>query len=133
MLKEFRAFLFRGNLVELAVAVVIGVAFGAVINALVKDLLTPLIALLFGEPSFGNLHFTIRGTRFPYGAFLDSLITFFSVATAVFFFVIKPVNLLLARLGEVEPDKRACPECLTQIPVAAKRCAACTAEVAPAR
>jgi large conductance mechanosensitive channel len=132
ILKEFRAFILRGNLVDLAIAVVIGAAFTAVVNALVRDLITPLIAAIFGEPDFGTLSFTINGSQFAYGDFLNAALTFLIVAAVVFFLVVKPVNLLMARL-RTEPDvdtpTRGCPECLSQIPVAARRCAFCTSEV----
>ena len=134
MLREFRTFILRGNLVDLAVAVVIGTAFTAVVNALVKDIVTPLIAAVGGEPNFDNLAFTINGSRFAYGDFLDALLTFLIVAAVMFFLVIKPVNVLLDQLQtepEVESPTRACPECLSQIPRPASRCAFCTAEVAP--
>jgi large conductance mechanosensitive channel len=132
ILKEFRAFILRGNLVDLAIAVVIGAAFTAVVNALVRDLITPLIAAIFGEPNFDALSFTINGSRFAYGDFLNAVITFLIVAAVVFFLVVKPVNLLMARM-RTEPDvdshTRGCAECLSQIPVAARRCAFCTSEV----
>jgi large conductance mechanosensitive channel len=135
VLKEFRSFILRGNVVDLAIAVVIGAAFTALVNAFVKDLITPIIAALFGEPDFANLAFTINGARFAYGDFLNALLTFVLVAAAVFFFVVKPVNYLMARLRtepDVESPTRGCPECLSQIPVGASRCAFCTSEVAPA-
>jgi large conductance mechanosensitive channel len=135
MLKDFRQFILRGSLVDLAVAVVIGTAFTAVIAALVSDLITPLIAAIGGKPDFGGLSFTINGSHFLYGAFLNALIAFLIVAAVLFFFVIRPVNQLLARRRtepEVDATIRACPECLSQIPVAARRCAFCTAEVAAA-
>ena len=134
MLREFRGFILRGNLVDLAVAVVIGTAFTAVVNALVKDIVTPLIAAVGGEPNFGNLAFTINGSRFAYGDFLNALLTFLIVAAVMFFLVIKPVNILLDQLQtepDVESPTRPCPECLSQIPRPASRCAFCTAEVAP--
>jgi large conductance mechanosensitive channel len=134
ILKEFRAFILRGNLVDLAVAVVIGTAFTAVVNAVVRDLITPLIAAIFGKPMFDALAFTINGSRFAYGDFLNALLTFLIVAAVVFFLVIKPVNMLMARLRtepDVESPTRGCPECLSQIPVAAHRCAFCTSEVTP--
>jgi large conductance mechanosensitive channel len=133
MLREFRAFILRGNLVDLAVAVVIGTAFTAVVNAFVKDIVTPLIAAVGGKPNFGGLAFTINGSRFAYGDFLNALLTFLIVAAVMFFLVIKPVNLLLDELRtepEVDSPTRACPECLSQIPRAAARCAFCTSEVA---
>jgi large conductance mechanosensitive channel len=135
MLKEFRQFILRGNLVDLATAVVIGAAFTAVVNALVKDLITPFIAAIGGQPDFGALDFTINGSRFAYGDFLNALLTFLIVAAVVFFLVIKPVNTLLARLRpepKVGQETRECPECLSDIPVGARRCAFCTTEVAPA-
>jgi large conductance mechanosensitive channel len=134
ILKEFRAFILRGNLVDLAIAVVIGAAFTAVVNALVRDLITPLIAAIFGEPDFGTLSFTINGSQFAYGDFLNAALTFLIVAAVVFFLVVKPVNLLMARLRtepDVETPTRGCPECLSQIPVAARRCAFCTSEIPP--
>jgi large conductance mechanosensitive channel len=136
MLREFRAFVLRGNMVDLAVAVVIGTAFTAVVNALVADLITPLIAAVGGEPDFGDLAFTINDSRFAYGDFLNALLTFLLVATVVFFLVVKPVNALMAALAPEEPEPEAptrpCPQCLSQIPRAATRCAFCTCEVAPA-
>ncbi len=135
MLKEFRQFILRGNLVDLAVAVVIGAAFTAVVNALVKDLFTPLIAAIGGKHDFSSLAFTINGSRFSYGAFINALVTFVLVAAVMFFVVIKPVNALLEALRPepaVDQQTRACPECLSDIPVAARRCAFCTAAVAPA-
>jgi len=134
VLREFRGFILRGNLVDLAVAVVIGTAFTAVVNALVKDIVTPLIAAVGGEPNFGNLAFTINGSRFAYGDFLNALLTFLIVAAVMFFLVIKPVNILLDQLQtepDVESPTRPCPECLSQIPRPASRCAFCTAAVAP--
>jgi len=132
---EFRAFLFRGNIIDLAVAVVLGTAFGAVVKALVADLLTPIIALIFGQPNFENLSFTINSSHFLYGDFINALIAFMSVAAAIFFFVVKPVSALAERrargLLEPESDTRPCTECLSEIPKAARRCAFCTAEQTP--
>ena len=130
--KEFKTFLLRGNMVDLAVAVVIGAAFGAVIAALVKDLITPLIAALFGKPDFSNLTFTLNHSVFRYGDFLNAVIAFVLVAAAVFFFVVVPVNRLMARSHrEPPPDPtiRKCTECLSDIPVGARRCAFCTSPV----
>lgn len=106
MLKEFRDFLMRGNVVDLAVAVVIGAAFGALVNSLVSDLITPIIAAVIGKPDFSALTFTINGSVFKYGNFINALITFVSVAAAIFFFVVKPMNELQARLGRgtTEPE-----------------------------
>ena len=129
---EFRTFLMRGNLVELAVAFVIGAAFGALVKAFVDDLITPIIAAIFGKQDFSNLYFTINDSRFLYGDFINAAITFLSVAAAVFFFVVKPVNAIAERRAKSPDDDdpaRACPECLSEIPKAAKRCAFCTAEV----
>ena len=135
LLKEFRTFLLRGNLVDLAVAFVVGVAFAALVSALVTDLLTPLVAAIFGKHDFSALSFSIHGSRFLYGNFFNAVLTFVAVAAAVFFFVVKPFNHLTA-LWKAEPPAdetvRPCPECLSQIPRAARRCAFCTAEVAPA-
>jgi large conductance mechanosensitive channel len=133
MLREFRAFILRGNLVDLAVAVVIGTAFTAVVTALVKDIVTPLIAAVGGDPNFGRLAFTINGSRFAYGDFFNAVVTFLIVAAVMFFLVIKPVNALMDALQtepEVDSPTRPCPECLSQIPRAAARCAFCTSEVA---
>ena len=132
MLKEFKAFLLRGNVVDLAVAVVVGAAFGALVTALVADLITPIIAAIVGKPDFSNLTFTIHHSTFRYGHFLNALIAFLTIAAAVFFFVVLPVNALMARRKTEPPvDERVrdCPECLSEIPVAATRCAFCTAEV----
>jgi large conductance mechanosensitive channel len=134
-LNEFKNFLSRGNVVDLAIAVVLGTAFGLVIKALVADLLTPIIALIFGQPDFASLSFTLNGSHFLYGDFINNLITFVSVAAAIFFFVVKPLNVLAARRAagrpDPESDTRACTECLSEIPKAAKRCAFCTAEQTP--
>ena len=134
MLKEFKAFLFRGNIVDLAVAVVIGIAFGAVITALVADIITPLIAAIFGSHDFSALTFTINNSTFLYGAFINAVISFVLIAAAVFFVVVKPMNAMAARRTKEEPaaTTRDCPECLSEIPLAAKRCRYCTAEVGAA-
>lgn len=135
ILKEFRDFVLRGNVIDLAVAVVIGAAFTAVVNAVVTGLVTPLVAAVFGEPSFEGLTFTINGADFLYGAVLNALITFLSVAAVVFFLVVKPMNEVMQRLKPERPvdePTHACPECLSQIPRAATRCAFCTAQVTPA-
>ena len=134
-MKDFRQFILRGNLVDLAVAVVIGAAFGAVVTAFVTDLVTPLIAAIGGKHDFSRLAFTINGSRFLYGAFLNALIAFLVIALVVFFLVIRPVNALMERLRPerpVEQTTRPCPECLSDIPVGARRCSFCTSEVAPA-
>ena len=131
-MKDFKAFLLRGNLVDMAVGIVIGVAFGAVIAAFVANIVTPLIAAIFGKPDFSQLSFTINGSRFDYGLFLNALIAFVLVAIVLFFLVIKPVNALVARSRTeppADPTTRNCPECLSEIPIAASRCAFCTTEV----
>ena len=132
--KEFRAFVLRGNLVELAVAFVIGLAFGALVTAFVADLITPLIAAIFGKHDFSSLYFTINGSKFLYGDFINALITFVSIAAAIFFFVVRPYNHLMARRTTEPADEtvRPCPECLSEIPKAARRCSFCTVEVAAA-
>jgi large conductance mechanosensitive channel len=129
MISGFKDFIMRGNVIDLAVAVVLGAAFGAVVTSLVENLLTPIIALIVGEPDFGDLTFTISGTVFGYGLFLNSLISFISIAAAVYFFVVVPMNKLK---GEEEVTTRECPECTIEIPMAAKRCPSCTAQIAPA-
>ncbi len=132
MLKEFRQFIVRGNLVDLAVAVILGAAFGTVVMALVEDLVTPLIAAVAGEPDFGAIGFTVNGSRFAVGHFLNALVSFLLIAVVVFFGVVKPVNALLARFqGERDTTNptRDCPECLSSIPVAARRCSFCTSPV----
>lgn len=134
MLREFRQFIMRGNVVDLAVAVVIGVAFGAVVTALVADLITPLVAAIFGKPSFAGLSFEINKSTFLYGAFINAVLSFLVVAAAIFFLVVKPLNVLAARRAAGEPQPaattRECPECLSEVPIAARRCAYCTSLVA---
>ena len=132
LLKEFRAFLLRGNLIDLAVAFVLGLAFAAVVTAFVADIITPIIAAIFGKPDFSSLSFTINGSHFLYGDFINAAIAFVLIAVVLFYFVVKPVNALRARRRAEEPSTRECPYCLSQIPPAAHRCAFCTQEVAPA-
>jgi large conductance mechanosensitive channel len=135
MLKEFRQFLLRGNLVDLAVAVVIGTAFSAVVSAFVSSLITPLIGMIGGKQAFGELSFTINNSVFLYGFFLNALIAFVIIAAVVFFFVVKPMNVLMERMQTSEPvgqETRECPACLSQIPHAARRCAFCTEDVGAA-
>lgn len=129
MLKEFKQFLLRGNFIDLAVGVVIGAAFGTVVTSLVSDLLTPFIAAITKAPNFAELSFVINGSHFMYGHFINSLISFILVATSVFFFVVKPVNLLVSRSHKEapnDPTTKKCGECLSEIPIDAKRCAHCT-------
>jgi large conductance mechanosensitive channel len=131
---EFKQFLLRGNVIDLAVAFVIGAAFAALVQAAVADLLTPLVAAIFGQPDFSNLKFTVNGSVFRYGHFLNVLIAFVTIAFVVFFFVVKPINRLMElsrRRESPDPTTRKCPECLSEIAIDARRCAFCTSEVAP--
>lgn len=132
MLKEFKQFLLRGNVVDLAVGVVVGAAFGSVVTALVSDLLTPFIAAVAKVPDFSGLLFTINGSKFMYGHLINAIISFILVAGAVFFFVVKPMNLLIAKSRKeppADPTTKKCPECLSEIPLSAKRCAHCSQPV----
>jgi large conductance mechanosensitive channel len=132
-MKGFRAFLLRGNVVELATAVVIGVAFGVVITAFVKDLVTPLIAAIGGQPDFSSLSFTINNSKFLYGDFLNALLAFMLIAAVIYFVVIVPYTALMARSRKeppADPTIKKCPECLSDIPIDAKRCAFCGQPVA---
>jgi large conductance mechanosensitive channel len=134
MIKGFKAFLLRGNVVDLAIAVVVGVAFTAVVTALVKDLVTPLIAALFGKPDFSSLTFTINNSRFLFGDFINAVVSFLIVATVLYFFVVAPYEALMARAKKEpppDPTIRKCPECLSDIPVEAKRCRYCGQPVTP--
>jgi large conductance mechanosensitive channel len=127
-MRGFRAFLVRGNVVDLAVAVVVGVAFSAVITAFVKDLVTPLIAAIGGQPDFASLSFTINNSKFLYGDFLNALIAFLIVAAVIYFFVVAPYTALMARTHKetpADPNTKKCPECLSEIPITARRCAFC--------
>ncbi len=135
MVKEFRDFVLRGNVVDLAIAVVIGAAFGAVVTALVSSFITPLVAAIGGKQDFSALAFTINGSRFTYGVFLNALISFLILAAVVFFVIVRPLNALMEHMRTEAPVAevtRACPECLSQIPSEARRCAFCTAEVGAA-
>lgn len=135
LLTEFKTFVLRGNVVDLAVAIVIGVAFAAVVQALVRDLLTPLIAAIFGRPDFSALSFRIRGSVFRYGDFINALIAFVTIAAAVFFFVVKPMNIMTSHFSHretPEPTTRRCPYCLMDIPLKARRCGFCTTELGAA-
>jgi large conductance mechanosensitive channel len=129
--RDFKEFLLRGNLVDMAVGIVLGLAFGAVVTSFVSDIITPLIAAIFGKPSFDSLSFTINGSHFTYGHFLNALFSFVVIAAVVFYFVVKPVNrLLAARRGDPDATTKPCPECLSEIPIGAHRCAFCTTELA---
>jgi len=134
LVKEFRQFLLRGNPVDLAIAFVIGVAFGALVSALVADLITPLIAAIGGNRDFSNLTFMLNNSVFKYGHFINAIVTFAIVAAVVFFFVVKPVNALISRSRREppsDPTTRKCPECLSEIPIDARRCAFCTSQLTP--
>src|SRR6476646_4063187 len=132
-MRGFKQFIMRGNVLDLAVAVVIGAAFGAVITALVKDLITPLIAAIVGKPDFSGLYFTVNGSKFLYGDFLNALIAFVLLALVIYYLVVLPVNALMARH---RPDRapeaktQKCPECLSDIPIGARRCSFCTSQIA---
>ena len=134
MIKGFGKFIMRGNVVDLAVAVVIGAAFGAVVTALVKDLITPLIAAIVGKPDFSAIAFTINNSRFLIGDFINAVVSFLFVAAAVYFFVVAPLNAMTARFSpkttDEPPKLKECPECLSEIPAAAKRCKFCTSSFA---
>lgn len=132
VLRGFRDFISRGNVVELAVAVVVGAAFTALVTSLVEDLLTPIIAAVIGEPDFSGLTFAINGSVFRYGNFINAVITFLSVAAAIYFFVVVPLGKLSQRRNrDEEATTKSCPECLSEIPVEARRCAHCTVELRP--
>lgn len=130
MLKGFKQFVMRGNVIDLAVAVVIGGAFGKIVAALVADLLNPLIAAVAGKPDFSAIHFNVNGSLFKLGDFLNEVVSFLLIAAAIYFFVVAPVNALNERRnrGQAPPDPttKKCPECLTEVPIAARRCSACT-------
>ena len=132
--KDFRDFILRGNVVDLAVGIIIGAAFGAVVTAFVKDLVTPLIAAIGGQPDFSTIGFTINKSRFLVGDFINAFIAFLIIALVVFFFVVRPVNALMNRRKTetpVDPMTRECPYCMSSIPIRATRCAFCTQEVSP--
>ena len=131
----FRQFVLRGNVVDLAVGVVVGAAFGTVVTALTKDLLTPLIAAIVGQPDFSAIQFTVNGSKFLIGDFINAIISFLLIAAAVYYLVVLPVNTLVSRYYKgppADPTKRKCPECLSEIPATATRCAFCTAQIAQA-
>lgn len=129
MLDGFKKFILRGNVVDMAVGVVVGAAFGGVVTELTKAFLMPLIQLVVGKPDYSNLKFTIRSTPFPIGNFINACISFLLIAAAVYFFVVVPVNMLIARMHRgdkpADPTTKKCTECLSEIPIAARRCAHC--------
>jgi large conductance mechanosensitive channel len=129
MLKGFKQFILRGNVVDLAVGVMIGAAFSSVVTALVSNILTPLIGAIIKTPDFSELSFTVNGSVFSYGLFLNSLISFIIIAATIYFFVVTPINALIAKSKKDKPEdptNKKCPECLSEVPVAASRCAFCT-------
>jgi large conductance mechanosensitive channel len=136
IVREFKQFLLRGNVIDLAVAVVIGVAFGALVSALVADFITPLIAAIVGENDFSQMSFTLNNSVFNYGHFINALVAFIMIAAVVFFLVVKPVNALISRSRKqppADPTTRKCPECLSEIPIEARRCRYCTVEIPSAK
>jgi large conductance mechanosensitive channel len=130
LLRDFKKFLMRGNLVALAVAVVIGTVFAALVKALIADIITPVIALIAGQPNFENLSFTINSSHFLYGDFINAVFTFVTTVAAVFFVVVKPYNAYESHRAQEDPDIKECPECTSDIPVKARRCPECTAQLA---
>lgn len=134
MLKGFRDFILRGNMIDLAVGIVIGAAFSAVVNALVADFITPLIAAIGAKPDFDHLYFTVNKSKFMYGHFVNAALSFLIVAAVIYFLVVLPVNRLMKRFfpaKDVEEPQRQCPECLSNVPAAATRCAHCTSAIQP--
>jgi large conductance mechanosensitive channel len=134
MLSEFKQFILRGNVIDLAVAVVIGAAFGAIVTSLVTNIITPIIAAIFGQPDFSGLSFTLNGSEILYGAFLNSVIGFLIIATVIFFAVVKPMNAIMTRMRtESTPDPLTgkCPLCLSEVQLGARRCPFCTQEIEP--
>ena len=127
--KEFKQFIMRGNLVELAVAFIMGALFAALVKAFIADLITPIIAMIFGQPDFSSLSFSINSSHFLYGDFINNLITFVTTAAVVFLFIVRPYNLLMERRAQEDPTVKECPECTSEIPIKARRCPLCTAEL----
>jgi large conductance mechanosensitive channel len=133
MIRGFKQFLLRGNVVDMAVGVVMGASFGGIVAALVKDLLTPLVAAIFGKPDFSALYFEVNSSRFLYGDFINSVVSFLLVGSTVYFLVVLPMNALVSRMRREpppDPTTRKCPECLSEIPIGARRCAHCSSPVA---
>ena len=133
--RDFKAFILRGNVIELAVGIAIGAAFVAVVNSLVADIVTPIIAAVGGKQDFSSLHFTINDSEFRYGAFINAVIAFLTVAAAIFFFVVVPYNAFQQRMRKEpppDPTTKKCPECLSEVPIEARRCAFCTTQLAAA-
>lgn len=134
--KDFKQFLLRGNVVDLAVAVVIGSAFGAMISSFVKDIITPLIAAIVGKPDFSRFFFTIHNSQFMYGDFINAVVSFLLIATVIFFFIVLPINTLVSKARKqppADPTTRKCPYCISVVPIDARRCAYCTSELHPVK
>ena len=132
MLKGFRDFILRGNVVDLAVGIMIGAAFNTVVSSLVKDLMTPLIAAIFKQPNFATLSFTLRGSQFMYGDFLNNVISFLITAATIYFFIVLPINKISARIHKgpaPAATTKPCPYCLSSIPIGAKKCMYCTSDL----
>jgi large conductance mechanosensitive channel len=132
LIQGFKTFIMRGNLIELAIAFIIGAVFANLVKAFIGDLITPIIALIVGQPNFEQLSFTINSSHFMYGDFINYLITFLTTAAVVFFFIFKPYDALMTRRAKDEPTVKECPECTLNIPIDAKRCPECTALLTPA-
>jgi large conductance mechanosensitive channel len=132
IIQDFKKFIMKGNLVELAVAFIIGAIFAALVKSFIADLITPIIALIFGQPNFAALSFTINSSHFLYGDFINNAITFITTAAVVFFFVVKPYEVLMSRRDQEDPTVKPCPECTSDIPIKARRCPECTAVLEPA-
>ncbi len=129
----FKQFLLRGNVVDLAVGVVVGAAFGSVVTAFTKDLLTPMIAAVAGKPDFSAIQFTVNGSKFPVGDFINAIVSFLIIATAVYYMVVLPINALVSRARKeppADPTTKKCPECLSEVPLQARKCAFCTSALA---
>ena len=134
MIQEFKQFILRGNVIDLAVAVVIGAAFGAIVTSLVENIITPIIGAIGGQPDFSGLSFELNNSEIRYGAFLNALISFLIIAAVIFFAVVKPMNAILTRMRtEPTPDPLTgkCPFCLSEVQIGATRCPFCTQEIAP--
>jgi large conductance mechanosensitive channel len=132
MLKGFKQFILRGNVVDLAVGVMMGAAFGSIVNALVKDLISPFISAIVKAPDFSTLSFTINSSRFLYGDFINALISFIIISATVYFFIVLPVNSLTLRMSKkpsIDPTTKKCPQCFTEIPIQAKKCPNCTSKI----
>jgi len=133
MLSGFKQFILRGNVIDMAVGVVVGAAFATVVSAFTKDLLTPLIAAVVGKPDFSAIHFTVNNSTFALGDFINAGVSFLLIAGAVYFFVVTPVNMLMARVRKApqpaDPTTKRCPECMSEIPIEAKRCSHCAQPV----